>query len=164
MIQAKSKARWNNTLRDPLVLPSTTHSARCFLGLDIAPNKANSPLCKKAIDAVGAAPRLYKPPTSGRLSNDILDALHNKYRGQQRDYLEQSTGLGRAITGDGATILGNKLINFLCPDRMKETMLISKLNRNRMLEDGAKVETPCITKELLGALGRVEHMILLPSV
>ena len=96
--------------------------------MSIAPNKANSPLFKKAIGAVKAAPRLYKPPASDKLSNDILDTLHNKYRGQQRDYLEQSTELGRAITGDGATILGNKLINFLCFDRMKRLMLMSVIN------------------------------------
>ena len=85
-----------------------------FYGLSIAPHKANAPLFKNRIDAVEDASCLYVPPKSAQLSNDILEMLHSKYCDQQRDYLEQSAGLGRAITCDGATILGNTLINFLC--------------------------------------------------
>ena len=124
-----------------------------FFGLSIAPNKANSPLFTRAIDAVKAAPRLYEPPNSNKLSNDILEVLNTKYRAQQRDYLEQKTPLGRAITGDGATILGNKLINFLCLDRMKGTMLMSVINCEKRLEDGAKVDTPYIATECMKVLG-----------
>jgi len=61
--------------------------------------------------------------------------------------------LGRAITGDGATILGNKLINFLCLDRMKGTMLMSVINCDKRLEDGAKVDTLYLASELLKVLG-----------
>ena len=68
------------------------------------------------------------------------------YCGQQRDYLEQSIGLGRAITGGGASTLGNKLINFLCLDRMKEIMLMAVINCDKKLEDGAEVDAPSIAK------------------
>ena len=107
---------------------------------------------------------MYKPPDSAKVSNDILGTLHNKYRGQQRDYLEQSTGLGRAITDDGATILSNKLINFLCLNQMKGMMLLPVINCDKRLEDGAKVDTLYIARELQKVLGRVGHVILMPSV
>ena len=98
------------------------------------------------------------------MSNDILETLNTKYRAQQRDYLEQKTTLGRAITGDGATILGNKLINFLCLDWINGTMLMSVINCDKRLEDGAKVDTPYIAKELLKVLGGVGHVPFSSSV
>ena len=164
----RADAGKKQTTIDTYAPPATSTSVdqalgEMFFGLSIAPNKANSPLFTKAIDAVKAAPRLYKPPNSNKLSNDILEVLNTKYRAQQRDYLEQKTPLGRAITGDGATILGNKLINFLCLDRMKGTMLMSVINCDKRLEDGAKVDTPYLASELLKVLGRVGHVPLLSN-
>ena len=49
-----------------------------FYGLSIAPHKADDSMFKNAIDAVKPAPRLYVPPNSAKLSNDILEILHNK--------------------------------------------------------------------------------------
>ena len=99
-----------------------------------------------------------RPLTIKKLFNDILDAFNNKYHTQQKGYLDQKITLGRAITGDGATVLGNKLINFLCLHHMKEMMLMSIINCDKRLKDGAKVDTPYIAKELLKILGRVRHV------
>jgi hypothetical protein len=161
----RADAGKKQTMIDTFAPPATSTAVdaalgELFFGLSIAPNKANSPLFTKAIDSIKAAPRLYKPPNSNKLTNEILDALHSKYRTQQRDYLSQQTPMGRAVTGDGATILGNKLINFLCLDRMKGTMLMSVINCEKRLEDGAKVDTPYISKELQKVLARVGHVIV----
>ena len=80
------------------------------------------------------------------------------------NYLDQTTGLGRAITGDGAMILGNKLIDFPCLDWMKGTILMPMVNCNKMFKDGAKADTPYIAKWPQKVLGRVGHMIILQSV
>ena len=54
----------------------------------------------------------------------ILDTLFTKYVREQEAFLAMKTGYGRAITGDGATILGTKFINFLYHEYGKGIMLV----------------------------------------
>ena len=103
------------------------------------------------MDALKATLCLDVPPNNAKSSYVIPDTCHNKYCGQQRDYLELSKGLVRAITGGGATVLDYKLSNYLRFNRMTDIMLMSVINCDMKLEDCAKLNTPYITTELLKA-------------
>ena len=58
-------------------------------------------------------------------------------------------------------VLGNKLINFFCLNRMKGMMLVSIINCNKRLKDGAEVDSPYIATELPKVFAQVGHMILM---
>ena len=98
---------------------------------------------------------------SMRIHGRILESLHSGCCARERDYLDQRTGLGRAITCDGATSPGQKLIAFLCLNRMKGVVLLSMVDYDMRLEDSTKEDTPYNTAELLNAAARVGHVVLM---
>ena len=85
-------------------------------------------------------------------------ALFAKYLESQRMYLAQESDLGRIVTGNGTTIFGAKLVNFLCHDKMKDTMLLRVLNCEPRLTDGAKADALYIANEPLKALKSTGHI------
>lgn len=80
----------------------------------------------------------YKAPTRQKLSGPILERLFHEFLLEQRRFLDKKTGFGRALTGDGATILGKKFINFLLHEYGKGGMLLRiKDCTGRLAETGA---------------------------
>ena len=67
----------------------------------------------------------YKTPDRKKMFGKVLDQLHDKYMLERRDFLQnKNSGLGRAgVTGDGATIMGTKFLNFLVHEHGKGVML-----------------------------------------
>ena len=94
----------------------------------------------------------YKGPDRKKLLGPILDKMYSTFRGEQFRFLRSKTGFGRAITGDGATILGTKFINFLCHEHGRGAMLCHlKDCTERLLEVGS-VEATFIAHELIKAI------------
>ena len=119
------------------------------------------PLFKDAMHAVKSASHLYTPLTQQKLIRDVLDALFAKYRESQRVYLAQKSDLGRLVTGDGATIMGTKFINYLCHNKMKGTMLLRVINCVKRFQDGVKVDAPFIAMEIMKCIKAVGHVSVL---
>ena len=55
----------------------------------------------------------YRAPDPHKMFDKILDRLYDKYLKEQNEFLQNKSGYGRALTGDGATVLGTKFLNFL---------------------------------------------------
>ena len=82
----------------------------------------------------------------------ILDDLYAMYRKEQSSFFKSKNGYGRAITGDGATVLGTKFINFLCHQLGKGVMLcLIRDCTSRLLEVGT-VEATFIAHEMIMAI------------
>lgn len=82
----------------------------------------------------------------------MLDALHAKYLVEQKTFFQKTTGYGRALTGDGATIMGTKFINFLCHEMGKGAMLCKiKDCTNRLAEVGS-IESTFIAHEMIATI------------
>ena len=94
----------------------------------------------------------YKGPDRKKLLGPILEKMYNTFRSEQFRFFKGKTGFGRAITGDGATILGTKFINFLCHEHGRGAMLCHlKDCTERLLEVGS-VEATFIAHELIKAI------------
>ena len=91
----------------------------------------------------------YKGPTRQKLYGEILQRLHGECLLEQRKFLEQRTGYGRAITGDGATILGTKFINFLCHEYGKGCMLCRIKDCTGRLQEVGSIEATFIAHEMM---------------
>ena len=99
------------------------------------------------------SPDRYKPPSRQKLHSTILQRLHTKCVEEQKTFLQQSaTGYGRALTGDGATILGTKFINFLVHEMGKGVMLVHVKNCTSRLEEVGSVDAKFIAHELNRAI------------
>ena len=94
----------------------------------------------------------YKGPDRHKLFGKILDDLHGKCIVEQRKFLEQRTGYGRALTGDGATILGTKFINFLVHEFGKGVMLCRVKDCTQRLQEVGAVQATFIAHEMINAL------------
>ena len=82
----------------------------------------------------------------------ILEDLYQKYALEQREFFKSRNGYGRAVTGDGVTIMGTKFINFLCHELGKGAMLCRIRDCTaRLLEVGA-VEATYIAHEFILAI------------
>ena len=67
-------------------------------------------------------------------------------------FFKGKTGFGRAITGDGATILGTKFINFLCHEHGRGAMLCHLKDCSERLLEVGTVEATFIAHELIKAI------------
>ena len=74
---------------------------------------------------------------------------------KQRKFLEQRTGYGRAITGDGATIQGTKFINFLAHEFSKGYVLCGLVDCTGRLSDVGAVQATYIAHHMMGAVRSV---------
>ena len=77
---------------------------RAFFGLDIAANKASTELFREAIAATKRSSVKYKGPSRQKILGPVLDRLHSYCVKEQKRFLAQNTGYGRAITGDGVRV------------------------------------------------------------
>ena len=158
--------------------------AKAFFGLDVATNKVDKPLFREAIAATKLAPtrsvmlidpnpnpnpktnpnpnHRYKGPTRQKLMSDLLNNLYNKLLLEQRKFLEQRTGYGRAMTGDGATIQGTKYINFLAHEYLKGCMLCGIHDCTGRLSAIGTVQATYIAHMFMGAIRLVLMIMLKP--
>ena len=91
----------------------------------------------------------------------ILDRLYAKYQREQEAFLLGKTGYGRAITGDGATILGTKFINFLCHEYGKGVMLCKIKDCTERLQEVGIIDAKFIAHEMIASIKYVEINCLL---
>ena len=94
------------------------------------------------------------------MSGEILNHIYGELLLKQRTFLEQRTGYGRAITGDGATIQGTKYINFLCHEYTKGPMLCGITDCTGRLSKVGAVEATYIAHNFIGAVRSVFNIIL----
>ena len=71
---------------------------------------------------------------------------------KQRKFLEQRTGYGRSLAGDGATIQGTKYINFLAHEYTKGHMLAGLTDCTERLTDVGSVQSTFIAHHWMGAM------------
>ena len=83
---------------------------------------------------------------------DLLDKLYDAFILEQRRFLEQRTGYGRAMAGDGATIQGKKYINFLLHEFMKGCMLCGIHECTQRLSAIGTVQATYIAHMFMGAI------------
>ena len=74
---------------------------------------------------------------------------------KQRKFLEQRTGYGRAITGDGATIQGTKYINFLAHEFSKGYVLCQLVDCTDRLSDVGSVQSTFIAHHVMAGCSQV---------
>ena len=67
---------------------------------------------------------------------------------EQAQFLQQKIDYGRALTGDGATILGTKFINFLVHEFGKGCMLCRVKDCTTRLQEVGAIETSFIVHEM----------------
>jgi len=94
----------------------------------------------------------YKGPHRKKLTGPILDKMHARFQAEQRNFFKTKSGYGRAITGDGATIMGTKFINFLCQEYGRGTMLCQIKDCTDRLAEVGSVEATFIAHELINTI------------
>ena len=149
--QAKAKQSKLNISPSRLLKDEDVDNAwgRAFFGLDMAPNKASNELFREAICATKRSSISYKGPTRQKLLGPVLDRLHKDCMQVQKKFLTQNTGYGRAITGDGAKVLGTKFINFLCHEKGKGVMLLKIKDCSERLSEVGTIQVTFIAHELI---------------
>ena len=126
---------------------------RCFFGLDIAPNKIEHDLFKEAIAATACAQRGYKTPNRQKLFDTVLVRLFDGFIQEQKEFLRSHPGdYGRAITGDGATIMGIKFINFLVHHFGKGVMLMDIHDCTQRLQESGTIDSKYISLKMNDAI------------
>ena len=125
---------------------------RAFFGLDIAANKANNELFREVIAATKRSHAGYKGPNRQKILGPVLDRLNDSCVREQKRFLQQYTGYGRAITGDGATVLGTKFINFLCHEKGKGVMLLKIKDCTQRLAEVGSIQATYIAHELMDVI------------
>ena len=94
----------------------------------------------------------YKGPDRHKLYGVILDALYAKFGAEQLQFFRVKNGYGRAIMGDGCTIMRNKFINFLCYELGKGSMLCKIRDCTSRLAEVGTVEATYIAHEMMGSI------------
>ena len=99
----------------------------------------------------------YKPCSRTRLYGPVLDRLHADCLSEQKYFLANGDKTyGRAIVGDGATIQGNKYINFLVHEYGKGVMLLRIKDCAQRLEETGTIDAKYIAHEMLKVIRDVE--------
>ena len=125
---------------------------KAFFCLDIPVNKVCTPAFREAIAATKRSKPAYKGPDRHKLYGPVLERLYRKCTQEQKQFLAQRTGYGRAVTGDGATILGTKFINFLCHEKGKGVMLCKIKDCTGRLAEVGSIQATFIAHELIDTI------------
>lgn len=104
-----------------------------------------------------SSPCRYKGPDHKKLYGPILERLHAKFLGEQMMFLKKKSSYGRALTGDAATILNSKFINFLCHEYGKGAMLCAIRDCSRRLLEVGSVESLFIAHEMINVIRYFVH-------
>ena len=91
-------------------------------------------------------------PERRKLYGPILDRLYSKCVTEQKQFLDNHTGYGRAVTGDGATIMGTKFINFLVHEHGKGVMLCKIRDCTDRLKEVGSIQSTFIAHEMIAAI------------
>ena len=91
----------------------------------------------------------YKMAYRQKLLGPCLNRLHAKYVAEQQAFLNDHKGFGRAVTGDGATIMGTKYINFLVHEFGKGVMLLSIHDCTQRLQEAGTIDATYIANRLI---------------
>ena len=134
---------------------------RAFFALDLPANKIANPLFTGAVAATKRSSRGYKLPDRRKLYGPILDRLHSKCMTEQKAFLDDHTGYGRAVTGDGATILGTKFSNFLVHEHGKGVMLCKIKDCTDRLREVGSIEANYIAHEMIVSMYQVLLFVLI---
>ena len=81
-----------------------------------------------------------------------MNRLFEKYVQEQKAFLDDRKGFGRAVTGDGATIMGTKYLNFLVHEFGKGVMLLSIHDCTERLQEAGTIEATYIALKLIEAI------------
>ena len=79
----------------------------------------------------------------------VLQSLYNQFMDEQSQFLKADTGFGRALTGDSATILGTKYINFLVHEMGKGAMLLAIKDCTPRLQEVGTIDGTYIAHEMI---------------
>ena len=82
----------------------------------------------------------------------MLDKLHTGFLEEQKAFLKKNSVFGRALTGDGATILGSKFVNFLAHQYGIGVMLITIKDCTERLQEVGTIDAAFISHLLLEAI------------
>ena len=99
----------------------------------------------------------YTTPGPKKMFDEVLGRLHDKYLTEQHHFLRKPSGYGRAITGDGATILGNKFLNFLVHELGKGSMLCKIVDCTQRLTEVGSIEATFIALNLINVIRSPKH-------
>ena len=94
----------------------------------------------------------YKCLSRQNLYGKVLDRLHAKCLIEQQQFLKTDNGYGRALTGDGATIMGIKFINFLVHQLGKGVMLVNIKDCSERLAEVGTIDATFIGHNILRAI------------
>ena len=94
----------------------------------------------------------YKVPDRHKLLGPILNDMHSKCLDEQKSFLKKQSGFGRAMTGDGATILGTKFINFMCHEHGKGVMLCKIKDCTDRLTEVGSIRSTFIAHEMIQSI------------
>ena len=94
----------------------------------------------------------YKGPDRHKLYGAILDALYAKFGAEQFNFFRKKNGYGRALMGDGVTVMGTKFINFLCYELDKGSMLCKIRDCTARLAEVGTVESTYIAHEMMASI------------
>lgn len=82
----------------------------------------------------------------------ILKRLYDRCMAEQTVFLRMNTGFGRALTGDSATVLGTKYINFLVHECGRGVMLLGIKDCTMRLQEVGTIDSTFIAHEMIAAI------------
>ena len=94
-------------------------------------------------------------PDPKKMFNEILDRLYDKYLKEQQAFLKSNSGYGRALTGDAATVMGTKFLNFLLHELGKGPLLCEIVECTQRLTEVGSIEATFIALQMINVLRSV---------
>ena len=111
--------------------------AAFFYRCDLPFAAVDSAAFKDLVATLKTAPSGYKPPDRKRLSGDLLDSAEKKITIAKNQELEKARVYGAAIAGDGATVHGEPLANYVAAvATVKHPIHLLLLNAKQHIADG----------------------------
>lgn len=106
----------------------------------------------------------YKGPTRQKLFGPILNRLHEECVAEQKAFLDDHTGFGRALTGDGATIQGTKYLNFLLHEYGRGVMLLFITDCSQRQQEVGTIESTFIAHNMIKAIRSASVLIFIITI
>ena len=106
----------------------------------------------------------YRTPDPHKMFDKILDRLYDKYLKEQNEFLQNKSGYGRALTGDGATVLGTKFLNFLLHELGKGTMLCKIQDCTERLTEVGAIEGTYIALLMIAVIRSVHCLLMINAL
>ena len=97
----------------------------------------------------------YTWPNRHKLMGPVLDRVHKQCVDEQNHFLQNESkrgNYGRAVTGDGATVMGTKFINTLVHEHGKGAMLLSITDCTERLQEVGVIDAKFIANRLIKSI------------